>query len=162
MKPLALTLLLVPLASPAQDRPSEADLFGAPAQQEKTPEATSAPAAPAPAPAPAPKPGDRESDLFGAPPSAEPSERTISKEREDPLRLGGQLYLRAQTTGYEDQAAGDWPLTSPNLLDLYNRLPGHMVTDIRPTEAFAEWQVLLNHGGERFCDFPTLTHSQNP
>jgi len=50
----------------------------------------------------------------------------------------------------------------PSLLDLYNRLSGHMVTDIRADEAFAEWQILLNHGGERFCEFPTLTLNQNP
>jgi hypothetical protein len=38
---------------------------------------------------------------------------------EDPLRIGGQLYLRAQTTGAQGQAPGNWSFSSPSLLDVY-------------------------------------------
>jgi len=38
---------------------------------------------------------------------------------EDPLRIGGQLYLRAQTTGAQGQSPSDWSFSSPSLLDVY-------------------------------------------
>ncbi len=38
---------------------------------------------------------------------------------EDPLKIGGQLYLRAQTTGARGQAPGTWSFSSPSLLDAY-------------------------------------------
>jgi hypothetical protein len=38
---------------------------------------------------------------------------------EDPLKIGGQLYLRAQTTALRGQAPGDWSFGSPSLLDAY-------------------------------------------
>jgi hypothetical protein len=50
--------------------------------------------------------------------------RTVSKERDDPLRLGGQLYLRLQASSQEDSKPGDVGLASPNLLDVY--------LDVRP------------------------------
>jgi hypothetical protein len=45
---------------------------------------------------------------------------------EDPLRIGGQLYLRAQTTGAQGQSPGDFSFSSPSLLDVY--------MDARPNE----------------------------
>ncbi len=88
---LAVALALAAASAAAQDRPSEDELFGAPAQQ--------------------------------APP---PAQEAPSPTREDALKVGGQLYLRAATTGLQDQDAGDWRLSSPNLLDVY--------LDVRPNE----------------------------
>jgi hypothetical protein len=123
---LALAALAVLAAAPArgQDRPSEDELFGAPAVE-----------APAP-PAPAEKErGERgrtdaekaarpeEAQLFGAPPAAQaappPPQGIVSRERDDTLRIGGQLYLRAAAAAVEDQQPGDFALSSPNLLDVY-------------------------------------------
>jgi len=38
---------------------------------------------------------------------------------EDPLKIGGQLYLRAQTTGARGQVPGNWSFSAPSLLDAY-------------------------------------------
>ena len=38
---------------------------------------------------------------------------------ENPLQIGGQLYLRMQTTASGGQAPGAWSLDAPSLLDLY-------------------------------------------
>ncbi len=88
----------------AQDRPSEEDLFGAPAAP---PSADGSPAAKE-APAPPPPRG------------------SVSKEREDALKVGGLLYLRAATSGQAATPAADWRLSSPNLLDVY--------LDVRPND----------------------------
>src|SRR5262245_33729134 len=83
-------LLAAALTLVAQDqRPSEAEMFGTPAQ----PEAQAAPAAPAPGPS--------------------------AEVPEDPLRIGGQFYLRTQTLALEEQAPRDWAFTAPSLLDVY-------------------------------------------
>lgn len=131
----ALSLALAPAAGLARDdRPSEEELFGAPASPP-------APAAPEPERPPGrerqrrgePERAERpevESQLFGAPPAAEaappPPHGIVPREREDVLRIGGQLYLRLASTALEGQAPGDWSLSSPNLLDLYG--------DARPNE----------------------------
>ncbi len=95
------------LAAPAaaQDRPSDEELFGAP------------PARP-PAAGPAPS----------TPPNAlpPPPEGIFSREREDPLKIGGQLYLRFQVFSQEDTAPADWTAVSPNLLDVF--------LDVRPND----------------------------
>ncbi|MEP7053159.1 MAG: hypothetical protein ABJB12_22530, partial [Pseudomonadota bacterium] len=139
---VVLSGLLLSAQARAQDRPSEQDLFGAPA---------AAPAAaPAPAPAPSAAPSAAPSGeavparpaTATAPPAAtgEPatpsgavaesrdnqilgsSARAMFSEEaapDDPLKMGGQLYLRAQTTATRGQAPGDWSFSSPSLLDLY-------------------------------------------
>jgi hypothetical protein len=116
MKALALAAALAasPIGVHSQEtpRPSEEELFGRPDPASP----------PSPVPATSPPQGDRsatEADLFGAPTAAETPEGTVPRKVEDPLRLGGQLYLRAQATGYEDRKVADWPLASPNLLDVY-------------------------------------------
>lgn len=111
----------------AQDRPSEDELFGAPGGTQP-PAAEQAPPPPAPdrqegAPAPRGGRGDVEAELFGSTGSPAalppPPDGIISRDREDPLRIGGQLYLRTLTTWQEGVDPGDWYLTSPNLLDTY-------------------------------------------
>ncbi len=108
----------------AQERPSEEELFGGPAKP--------APAQEKPAPAQEKKPGqpgtpgsreETEAELFGSksPANAPPPPPVpfIPKEREDWLKIGGQLQLRAQASAFEDTAPHDWPFSSPNLLDTY-------------------------------------------
>ncbi|HEX9399285.1 MAG TPA: hypothetical protein VF912_04165 [Anaeromyxobacter sp.] len=114
---IAAALLVAALAVPAagQDRPSEEDLFGAPVQPPAKPEPSRA------APEGAPRP--EEGQLFGAPPAAQaappPPQGVVSREREDALRIGGQLYLRAAATAFQGAEPGNFALASPNLLDVY-------------------------------------------
>jgi hypothetical protein len=140
---LAALAVASPLAALAQEqRPSEEELFGAPAKEEKPsqPRPSQAPSPPAPpaASAPATPPstdgakerGGVEAELFGSSGSPNalppPPQGIISKEKEDPLRVGGMLYLRAQIFSQEDTAPGDYRLVSPNLLDVF--------LDVRPND----------------------------
>jgi hypothetical protein len=104
----------------AQDRPSEDELFGAPAQP--APEKRPAPAPAPPGGASGPH-GETEAELFGSqsPPNAPPPPpgALITREREDWLKIGGLLQLQAQASAYDDTPPGDWPFVSPNLLDVY-------------------------------------------
>jgi hypothetical protein len=111
---LAAALLALPAA--AQDRPSEDQLFGAPAAAPSTP-------ADAPRPAPTGTPRPEEAELFGATGSPNalppPPEGVIPREKADPLQIGGQAYLRLLTQWQKDVKPRDWALSSPNLVDLY-------------------------------------------
>ena len=124
----------------AQDRPNEQDMFGA-----ASPDA----GAPAPSPAPDetnakkkdsanteptappaasvevgkhPEPGssDRDTDLLGN--GEAPQHLSDYIAPDNPLQIGGQLYLRAQSSGRQNTDA--WTLTAPSLLDVY--------LDVRP------------------------------
>jgi hypothetical protein len=142
--------LLFASAAHAQDRPSEADLFGGPSPAPSAPpnaastgstpppgtasdsgqaKAADAPGADTRAPvppaagaigepaAPNPSPGEsRDAQVLGAASSAMFTEEAAP---EDPLKLGGQLYLRAQTTGTRGQELGSWAFSAPSLLDVY-------------------------------------------
>lgn len=115
----------------AQERPSEDDLFGgapseAPSPGAEEPEEGSSaeepPAAEAAESAPARAGGRDASILGGAPPpmfSEEPAP-------DDPLTIGGQLYLRSLFSGLEGQGVRDYAFSSPALLDVY--------FDVRPNE----------------------------
>jgi hypothetical protein len=116
--PAAVLAALVAAApAAAQERPSEEDLFGAPAAAQ-------------PAPPAAGEPRPEEAELFGSQGSPNavppPPEGIVSKERDDPLRLGGQLYLRTTVAWHDGATPGDWPLAAPGLLDVY--------LDARPNE----------------------------
>ncbi len=137
-----LSCLLCASTAYAQDRPSEADMFGgAPPAANAPPSSSSsgtpAPNAPNPAQAPSdaaapvpaaagavaepaapnPSPGEtRDSQVLGATSSAMFTEEAAP---EDPLKLGGQLYLRAQSTASRGQAPGNWSFSAPSLLDAY-------------------------------------------
>jgi hypothetical protein len=108
---------LAPTLATAQDRPSEEDLFGTPTQ----PPAAEAPrGAPPPAEARPDAAGDRdEAGLLSAP-------RAVAREKDDPLDVGGVLYLRWNALAQEDVPASDWSTSSPNLLDVY--------LDVRPND----------------------------
>jgi hypothetical protein len=133
---LAALVALLPLAAAAEERPSEADLFGAPAAP-----AAPAPAATPPASAPATQPATeagRDDAILGAAPEGRPT-GVLTAAQENPLAIGGLVYLRAATTWYRSRNPGDWPLGSPNLVDLY--------VDTRPNDrvrAFALARTFWN------------------
>lgn len=144
MRPLSIALLCnVLLAIPgvtrfvrAQERPSEETLFGAApsadqAQPSETPAVTTPPGNPpdksesnppaeqAGASAPAAKPpstATRDQAILGG------AETPMFKEEaapEDPLKIGGQLYLRTQTMGLEGQRVDRYAFSAPSLLDVF-------------------------------------------
>jgi hypothetical protein len=107
----------------AQDRPSENDMFAAPAAA-AVPAPASAPV-PAPAPVPVPAATDSRDQLnLGAPEAAPRLSAEVAPE--DALKIGGQIYLRAQSSALQSQSAGNWTLSSPSLLDAY--------MDVRPND----------------------------
>ena len=134
---LAATLAAGPAA--AQERPSEEDLFGAP-----TP--TSTPTSTSPSPSPQPAQVESPSPLRGegrgeghsvTPADAREAELLGDRDRpgllghvaarqDDPLSIGGLLYLRAAATWNRGVAPADWPLSSPNLVDTF--------LDVRPND----------------------------
>ena len=114
----AVCLLLLASAAAAQDRPSEGDLFGKPAEQEKP---APSPSAAQPAPGESPKP---------EPPAAEPGAearllRSLGRT-EDPLKIGGLLYLRSVLSAREHTPPSQWPLVVPTVTDVY--------LDVRPSD----------------------------
>ena len=142
---VGLALLTLGLAGRAQaeDRPSEQDLFGGGASPPSPTASPSAPAAATPTTAPpspvtgAPGPP---SPAVSAPPAVAPANEAAGGTARDqellggnadakflsdyvapdnPLQIGGQLYLRMQTTASGGQAPGAWSLDAPSLLDLY-------------------------------------------
>ena len=139
-----LAMLTVGLAASAraEDRPSEQDLFGGGAST-PTPAAPGAPAAPTSATAPpSPVTGapGAPSPAVSAPPAAAPASEAAGGTARDqellsggndakflsdyvapenPLQIGGQLYLRMQSTASGGQAPAAWSLSAPSLLDLY-------------------------------------------
>jgi hypothetical protein len=129
---LVVLLSLCPLPAHAQDRPSEQDLFGAPA-------------APAPArPQPSPPPGAiSEPRLEPSAPGTEA--RLEDKASQEPLKIGGQLYLRSNVSARQGQPPSQWTLSSPNLVDVY--------LDGRPNERVRgyllgrmQWDPTVNPG----------------
>jgi hypothetical protein len=122
---LAILAALAAGAAQAQDRPSEDELFGQPPAQQapaKKPAAAPPPSSPSSSGAAGPH-GDTEAQLFGSTPSPStpqlPAGSLVTGSKEDWLKIGGQLQLRAQASAYEGTAARDWPFSSPNLLDVY-------------------------------------------
>jgi hypothetical protein len=112
----ALALLLAGPAA-AQDRPSEEQLFGAPA-------APAAPPEPQPSrPTPQSSPRPEEAELFGGTGSPNalppPPVGIVPREKAETLQIGGQAYLRLATAWQQDVKPRDWALASPNLVDLY-------------------------------------------
>jgi hypothetical protein len=111
----------------AQERPSEADMFGgsAPAAEPETapaPGEATPPAAAQAAPA-ATSSGSRDAQILGSSPSPM---FTGEAAPEDPLSIGGQLYLRTLFSGAEGQNIGDYAFSSPALLDVF--------LDVRPND----------------------------
>jgi hypothetical protein len=122
-------------AQASGDRPSEQDMFGggatapapapdggapAPAKPEAptNPEApTGAPPAATTPPAAAAEGTERDQALLGNSGGAQFLSDYVAPE--NPLQIGGQLYLRMQTTAFGHTDPGLWSLSAPSLLDLY-------------------------------------------
>jgi hypothetical protein len=145
---LAALGLLAAAPARAQDRPNEQDMFGGPAPAAPA-KPSGAPATPGPdggtPPPPAvPQPEGTSADLppADAPPAAAaataatppanerdqqllgnleggPAHLSDYRAPENPLAIGGQLYLRAQANGLQGQTIRNWALSTPNLLDVY-------------------------------------------
>jgi hypothetical protein len=125
----------------AEDRPSEQDIFGGGASTTPTPSpgAPAAPAATTAPPSPVTGAPGAPSPAVSQPPAAAPASEAAGGTARDqellgggdakflsdyvapenPLQIGGQLYLRMQTTARGGQAPADWSLSAPSLLDLY-------------------------------------------
>jgi len=102
-----------PPSAPDQANPAS------PAQGAATAQKSAEPVPPAPTPAKPAAPGEpagRDSEILGG--NATPM-FTEDAAPEDPLKLGGQIYLRAQTTASEHQVPGNWSFNAPSLLDVY-------------------------------------------
>lgn len=69
--------------------------------------------------------GDRDDAVFGTASTSDDAVERRLDEAQDPLAIGGKLYLRLQYTALYDRDLHEHPLRSPNLLDLY--------LDARPT-----------------------------
>jgi hypothetical protein len=124
---IAITSLALASGAWAQDRPSEDELFGAPPAPPKQGAPAQEPAAPPASPSAPGTHADTEDQLFGAKapagapqaPTGSASGSLITGQKEDWLKIGGQLQLRAQASAYQQTAPRDWPFSSPNLLDVY-------------------------------------------
>ncbi len=107
------------------DRPSEQDLFGggsaAPAVPGAPPATTAAPPASPEAqpnqPAAAAQGTPRDQELLGSGDETKFLSDYVAPD--NPLQIGGQLYLRAQSTASAHQNPADWSLSAPSLLDVY-------------------------------------------
>jgi hypothetical protein len=117
-------LLAAPAPAPGESpRPSEADLFGGAVTTPVEPLADP-PVAPSEAPearrrgAAEPVPDARGDALLGGPARQAPDGRWDAA-KEDPLKVGGLLYLRASTSAQRGVAPAAWPLSSPNLLNVF-------------------------------------------
>jgi hypothetical protein len=108
------------------DRPSEQDLFGGVASPAApaTPPGGSAASVPAPpsvslaAAATAGAGTERDQNLLG---STGGDSKFLADyvAPENPLQIGGQLYLRAQSTASGHQSPSAWSMAAPSLLDVY-------------------------------------------
>jgi hypothetical protein len=125
--PAAQSSAASPSVAPPPNAAASSPSVAPDAAQVPSPAATSAAVAAAPAPPAATVAGEpanpsgaaaesRDSQILGNSETAMFSEETAP---DDPLKIGGQLYLRAQTTGSRGQAPGNWAFSAPSLLDVY-------------------------------------------
>jgi hypothetical protein len=106
----------------AQDRPSERDIFGGPEAS-----GTAAPSTPTTTP-----PTTTPSTTSASPSGGTDRDRALLDDEnngiqhlsdyqapDNPLQIGGQLYLRMQSSALQGQTPDRWSLTAPSLLDVY-------------------------------------------
>lgn len=129
--PLLFLAAFLPGSAWAQSRPGEDDLFGGDAAKPaETKPGDAKPAEQKPAEGPT-APEGRDDRLLGDPGKATELSRTAAPE--DPLKIGGQFYLRASSSARKDQPPSQWALSAPALVDGYfdarpnPRLRGMMV-----------------------------------
>jgi hypothetical protein len=118
---------------PPSSRPSEDSLFGGPSEGEAAPGSTPQepgsvnPSAPPAQPPAVDQSGREETRDEQALSGTEVQEAFGSEEHvEDPLKIGGQFYLRALIQGAEDVSFGNTSFSAPTLVDGY--------FDARPTD----------------------------
>jgi hypothetical protein len=169
---------LLTAAARAQDRPDEAELFGAPAADGGTPSAAEPSAAGAavdtskPAEPPAANGGN--GNGAASPPKSSRDDAILGGEStpmfdqpiapEDPLSLGGQIYVRAQTRWYENGSFEDALFNMPSLVDIYfdarpnDRVRGYvlgrMIYD--PTTDNAPLQLSANEAAQGSATLTSL------
>lgn len=110
-------------AAPAAARPAEADMFGG--GPESSPAAASAPQATGPVTDGGSEASAGEDRLFGG--ATANTEASQNANPDDPLKIGGQLYLRSNVASSllpKDrksrlQSPSAWSYSAPNLLDIY-------------------------------------------
>jgi hypothetical protein len=141
--------------TPPADRPSEDDLFGG--GNEEAPATPAEPSAPAGAEDERPgdpdaqgKPkgevrgeagaeADRDSDVLSGPGSRSAFDAEEGGAVDDPLRIGGQFYLRGQGSANSASQLSTLPLSAPTLVDVY--------LDARPNDrvrAFASGRLVYD------------------
>jgi hypothetical protein len=119
----------------SSDRPSEQDIFGGSAPAPATPAAPETPSSPDTPVAP----GGPNQPTTSTPPAAAAATEAAGTERDrsilgatggpehlsdyqapdNPLQIGGQIYLRAQTSAYQGDGPALWRFNAPSLLDAY-------------------------------------------
>ncbi len=65
------------------------------------------------------EPRPSEAEMFGESQKEAPPNLTQEAAPANPLQVGGQFYLRAQSTALAKQDADDWSFSAPSLLDVY-------------------------------------------
>lgn len=174
---VATALTMLPNVAAAQERPNEAELFGAGPANSVAPADTPSPSANPPEDPKSESPSATPTTNQAAPPIAAAGVRTAadaagsanspsspnpaSKDAardaqilgssdaapmfteeaapDDPLKIGGQLYLRMQSTGAQGQRISNYSFGSPSLLDVY--------MDARPNDrvrAFVRGRMLYD------------------
>jgi hypothetical protein len=137
---LTLALVLASTAAPAQERPPEEELFGGPAEPEKARESAphergSGVSEAEPSTSKSSKPAAASAasqSAAGAPaglesePGVEDRLLQVLGRTENPLSIGGVLYLRSNVSAREHAPPSQWTYSVPTLTDVY--------LDARPTE----------------------------
>ena len=106
---------------PRTSRPPAAAPAPLPAPPPLAPGSTEPPAAAAETPgqaAPSPAGTARDQDVLGAA-GDEAKHLSDYQAPDNPLQIGGQLYLRAQTSALQGQTPDQWRLSAPSLVDVF-------------------------------------------
>jgi hypothetical protein len=119
---LSVVLLAPPAIARAEERPSEAELFEGPASAERP----SGEERPAPTSQEGAAAQDADAPGLERDPGAAARLLQSVARTDDPLQVGGLLYLRLNLGARQGTPPSQWTLSSPNLTDVY--------LDARPTD----------------------------
>ncbi|MDY7225550.1 hypothetical protein [Hyalangium rubrum] len=166
-----------PEKTPPSSRPSEDSLFGGPSEGEQpsgdapTPSGTVNPSAP-PAQPPGVDQAGREETRDEQALSGTPTQEALGSEEhaEDPLKIGGQFYLRALAQGSEGVSFGSTTFSAPTLVDGYfdarptDRLRGMVVGRLTfdPTLSSQGTGFLGTNPGDGSPNTPSVAVPPNP
>jgi len=123
LRRLAILIALALAGAPAiaQDRPSEEDVFGKPAEETPHQPAQAEPAGAQPASPESPA-GEAERNgprVLEGEAGVENRLSSVLGRTDDPLKIGGLLYLRSNLNAREHTPPSQWTLTAPALTDLF-------------------------------------------